>query len=426
MNEKHYEQIGENIFEERLDNGLAVFVFQKPEFEKCFAFFATNYGGMDTRFHWDRVWQDTPMGVAHFLEHKMFDTKDGNALQMLTANGASPNAFTGSALTGYYFEGSDAFYENLETLLSFVSVPYFTPESVNKEQGIIGQEIQMIEDNPNWQAYMNMMAALFQKHPIRNSVAGSKESISQITAETLYLCHKAFYNPGNMVLCVAGNVDPERVCTLAEKILPKEGAGKIERDYGGEEPETVHQSERELYMEVATPILQLGFKLKPEQDGTARLRQKLLGDLLCEAWMGSSSPLYASLYSQGLINNGFFYGCEAYSSCAFLLAGGESRDPAAVREAIWQEAERILAEGLDENLFNRLKKAAYGNQIRALNSFENLCVEQARAYFACEDIWKFPDIYATIEKEDLEQALRDWIHRERTAMAVIRPKEARE
>lgn len=424
MTKKEYKQIGETVFEEHLENGLGVFVFRKPEFGKCFAFFATNYGGMDTRFLWERAWKDTPMGVAHFLEHKMFDTKDGNALQTLTANGASPNAFTGSALTGYYFEGNEQFYENLETLLSFVSVPYFTQESVDKEQGIIGQEIQMIEDNPNWQAYMNLMAALYQKHPVRNSVAGSKESISKITSQTLYECHEAFYHPSNMVLCVAGNVDPERVSELAKKILPKEGKGKVLRDYGGEEPETVCQSERELLMEVATPIFQLGFKLNPAKEGTDRLRQKLVGDLLCEAWMGSSSPLYAQIYSQGLINNGFFYGYEAYPDCAFLLAGGESPNPAAVREAIMQEAERIKKDGLDEDLFRRLKKAAYGNQLRSLNSFEHLCVEQARAYFSSEDIWLFPEIYETIEKKDIEKALNEWISPQRISLAVIRPKGA--
>jgi predicted Zn-dependent peptidase len=422
----NYEQIGETLFEEQLENGLGVFIFQKPDFGKCFAFFATNYGGMDTRFQQESIWRDTPMGVAHFLEHKMFDTKDGNALQILTANGASPNAFTGAALTGYYFEANEHFYENLETLLSFVSVPYFTQESVDKEQGIIGQEIQMIEDNPNWQAYMNLMAALYQEHPVRNSVAGSKESISRITAETLYECHEAFYHPNNMVLCVAGNVDPEKVCEIAKKMLPKEKKGKVPRDYGSEEPKTVSQSERELFMEVSTPILQLGFKLKPAKNGTDRLRQKLLGELLCEAWIGSSSPLYARLYGQGLINNGFFYGCEAYPDCAFLLAGGESQDPVAVREAILEEAKRITKEGLDEGLFCRLKKAAYGNQVRAMNSFEHLCVEQARAYFSSEDIWIFPQIYDTITKSDLEQALQDWISFEGTAMAVVRPKEARE
>ena len=172
METKHYEAIGETLLYETMENGLGVYVFPKEEFQKNFALFATNYGGMDTTFQWEGKWVDTPMGVAHFLEHKMFDTKDGNALQTLSANGASPNAFTGSALTGYYFEGTEGFYDNLETLLSFVSEPYFIQESVDKEQGIIGQEIQMIEDNPNWQAYVHLMRAILAEHPARNSEIG--------------------------------------------------------------------------------------------------------------------------------------------------------------------------------------------------------------------------------------------------------------
>ncbi|MCF0123418.1 MAG: insulinase family protein, partial [Ruminiclostridium sp.] len=214
---KHtYERIGETLWEETLENGLRVFVFPKPEFGKSYAFFATCYGGMDTRFLLDGQWLDTPMGIAHYLEHKMFDTPDGgNALQKLSATGASPNAFTGSAITGYHFECTDLFWENLRTLLEFVSVPYFTEESVQKEQGIIGQEIRMMEDNPSRQSYRLLLEALYQNHPVRNSVAGSVESIAQITADTLYHCHEAFYTPSNMVLCVAGNVDPERVCAMA-------------------------------------------------------------------------------------------------------------------------------------------------------------------------------------------------------------------
>ena len=211
-----YSRIAETMYEDRLENGLGVFVFSKPEFRKSYAFFATRYGGMDTRFQLDGQWLDTPMGIAHYLEHKMFDMPGGgNALQTLSATGASPNAFTSTAITGYHFECTEGFWENLRTLLSFVSVPYFTKESVEKEQGIIGQEIRMIEDRPGWQAYHRLLEALYEHHPVRNSVAGSVESIAQITAETLYHCHEAFYTPSNMVLCVAGNVDPEQVCAMA-------------------------------------------------------------------------------------------------------------------------------------------------------------------------------------------------------------------
>ena len=215
MNHKEYPRIGERVFSARLDNGLTVYVDVKPDFQKSYAFFATDYGGMDMKFQLDGQWHDTPAGVAHFLEHKTFDTKDGNALQDLAANGASPNAFTNSAITGYYFESTEKFYENLNILLSFVSQPYYTQESVDKEQGIIGQEIRMIEDDPENQVYYAMLEGLYAHHPIRVSVAGTIESISHITADTLNLCHSAFYNPGNMVLCVAGNVDPEKVLEMA-------------------------------------------------------------------------------------------------------------------------------------------------------------------------------------------------------------------
>ena len=217
------------------------------------------------KFHLDGQWRDTPAGVAHFLEHKMFDTEDGNALQDLAANGASPNAFTSSAITGYFFESTEKFYDNLKILLSFVSIPYFTQESVDKEQGIIGQEIRMVEDDPENQVFYALMECLYDHHPIRVPIAGTQESISHITAGTLYSCHKAFYNPANMVLTVAGDVDPEQICAIAKEILPKDSLGQMERDYGGEEAPNAAASEKELTMEVSTPIFMLGFKCDPAQ-----------------------------------------------------------------------------------------------------------------------------------------------------------------
>ena len=225
MVRKEYPKVGETIAHAQLDNGLHIYVDQKPGFQKSYAFFATCYGGMDMKFYLDGTWRDTPAGVAHFLEHKMFDTEDGNALQILAANGASPNAFTSSAMTGYYFESTEKFYENLKVLLSFVSIPYFTQESVDKEQGIIGQEIRMVEDDPDNQVFYALMESLFDHHPIQVSIAGTQESISHITADTLYACHKAFYTPSNMVLTVAGDVDPERVVEIAREILPKDPGG---------------------------------------------------------------------------------------------------------------------------------------------------------------------------------------------------------
>ena len=417
-----YGRIGETMYEETLENGLGVFVFPKPEFGKSYAFFATRYGGMDTRFQLGGQWLDTPMGIAHYLEHKMFDTPDGgNALQTLSATGASPNAFTSTAITGYHFECTEGFWENLRTLLSFVSVPYFTKESVDKEQGIIGQEIRMIEDRPSWQAYHRLLEALYEYHPVRNSVAGSVESIAHITAETLYHCHEAFYTPSNMVLCVAGNADPEQVCALAREVLPKEAKPEIPRDHGDNEPLTAYRHEDTLTMAVAAPLLQMGVKLQAAKDGPSQLRQRLLGDLACDALVGSSSPLYNRLYAEGLINGSFYMGYADYPGCAFLMAGGESKDPAAVRDAILAEAACLAKEGIDEALFQRLKKSAYGAYVRSLNSFENLCVEQAQGYFAHQDPWTFPEIYDTLTAQEAAAFLGQWVKPEQTALVVIRP-----
>ncbi len=424
MTDKAYPRLRETMSCTTLENGLHVYVDAKPGFQKSYAFFATNYGGMDMKFRLDGQWHDTPAGVAHFLEHKMFDTEDGNALQDLAANGASPNAFTSFAVTGYYFESTQNFYENLKILLSFVSIPYFTPESVAKEQGIIGQEIRMIEDDPENQVFYAMLEGLYDHHPLRTSIAGTVESISHITADTLYACHKAFYSPGNMVLCVAGNVDPEQVCALAREVLPKESGGAISRDYGGAEAPAAAQSRKELSMEVSTPIFQMGWKGDIPSQGEARLKERLVGELACEALFGNSTPLYARLYAQGLINTSFGYGYEGYPGCSFLTAGGESRDPDAVSVAIAEEALRIGREGINTNLFLRLKKAAYGNWVRALNSFDHICIETAQAHFAGVEFLRFPEAFDAIEKEDVEDCIRSYVTPQRTALAVVRPKEA--
>ena len=281
MKQTFYERIGESVYREKLPNGLQICVVPKPEHARKYAFFATRYGGMDTRFSLDGKWLDTPAGIAHYLEHKMFDTKEGNALQRLAQNGAEPNAFTANAMTGYYFDSTEKFEENLEILLSFVSIPYFTDESVAKEQGIIGQEIRMIEDNPDWQLYTRMMKALYQNHAARESIAGTVESISHITAQTLYDCHKAFYTPSNMILTVVGDVDPVHVVDLARRILPREGGPVIPRDYG-EEPAAIAEKETKMAMEVATPQFLTGFKCTPAPEGEPYLRLAAIGDMACD------------------------------------------------------------------------------------------------------------------------------------------------
>ena len=276
------------MYHQVLDNGLHIFVVPKPGFQKSYAFFATNYGGMDMKFKLDGQDMDTPAGVAHYLEHKMFDTKEGNALQELAANGASPNAFTSNAITGYYFESTEKFEENLRILLSFVSIPYFTKESVDKEQGIIGQEIGMIEDDPDWVVFMDLMQALYEKHPVRVSVAGSAESISHITAETPLRLPQGILRPLQYGAVRGRGRGPGEDLPGG----PGDPAGAARRagcpgDYGAQEPAEVCQPMIQREMEVSVPPVPAGIQGGGGPGGRGGLRQQLLGELACEALLGN-------------------------------------------------------------------------------------------------------------------------------------------
>lgn len=423
MKQVFYDRIGESVYWETLPNGLQICVVPKPDHAKSYAFFATRYGGMDVRFRLNGRWLDTPAGIAHYLEHKMFDTKEGNALQELAKNGAEPNAFTSNAMTGYYFDSTEHFEDNLKILLSFVSIPYFTDESVAKEQGIIGQEIRMIEDNPDWQLYTRMMQALYQKSTGRIPVAGSIESIREITAQTLYDCHKAFYTPSNMILTVVGNVDPVHITDLARSILPREGGPVIERDYG-DEPEEVTQKETELKMEVSMPQFLSGFKCETPEDGESYLRSSLIGDMASDILLGDSSPLYLRLYDQGIINSSFGGSFEMMPGMAYLYAGGDSREPRAVASAVLEEAQRLTREGIDEDFYQRVRKASFGEMLRALNSFENIAVSLTEGYFHGFDAYRFPQVFDSITKDDIAAFLSRNIREERSALSLILPREA--
>ena len=422
MKQTFYERIGESVYREVLPNGLQVCVVPKPEHAKKYAFFATRYGGMDTRFCLDGKWLDTPAGIAHYLEHKMFDTKEGNALQELAKNGAEPNAFTSNAMTGYYFDSTEHFEENLEILLSFVSIPYFTEESVAKEQGIIGQEIRMIEDNPDWQIYKQLMQALYHTSPARTPVAGSVESISHITAQTLYDCHKAFYTPSNMILTVVGNVDPVHVADLARRILPREGGPVVPRDYG-QEPAQVAAKETRMAMEVSAPQFLTAYKCAPAADGEDYLRTAVLGDMACDILLGDSSPLYQRLYEKGLINTSFGGAFEMMPGVAYLYAGGDSNDPAAVMEAILEEARRLTREGLDPDYWQRMKRGNFGASLKGLNSFDSIAISLVEGCFQHFDPLRFPEIYDSITPQDVLDFIREHICRSRAALSVIYPKE---
>ena len=423
MEKKLYERIGEEVFRATLPNGLPVYIVPKKGFSRKYALFATRYGGMDMRFEKDGQWLDTPAGIAHYLEHKMFDTEEGNALQELAKNGAEPNAFTSNAITCYYFDATEKFYESLEILLSFVSVPYFTDESVQKEQGIIAQEIGMIEDNPEWQVYKQLMQALYHTSPARTPVAGSVESISHITAQTLYDCHKAFYTPANMCLVVVGDVKPERIIASANQILPAKSGPLIRRDYGAEEELTAAEHFVSAAMEVSMPTFLVGFKCPPQHGGEQQHRFTAIGELACDVLMGESSPLYARLYAEGLINGSFGAAFDLLPGASYVYAGGDSKDPQAVAEAILAEAQRLVSQGVDGDYYRRVVNANFGAALKALNSFESIAVSMAEGCFQGYDPYRFPEVYDSIAVEDVLDFLRQNMTRDHMALSVITPKE---
>ena len=423
MEKMKYPRIGETVHWHRLKNGLPVCFVPRKGFARKYALFATRYGGMDLRFELDGQWLDTPAGIAHYLEHKMFDTQEGNALQELAKNGAEPNAFTSNAITVYYFDSTEKFLENLEILLSFVSVPYFTDESVSKEQGIIGQEIGMIEDNPEWVVYKHLMQALYEKSPARVSVAGSVESIAQITAQTLYDCHKAFYVPANMCLILVGDVDEQQAIDLAERVLPRESGSVIARDYGEEESLAPHEKEVRCQMEVAMPTFLAGFKCPPAPEGQERMRNNIIGELACDVLLGDSSPLFSRLYAQGLINGSFGSSYDLLPGVAYVNLGGDSNEPETVVRAVLDEAQRLVAEGIDEDYFQRILRANFGTALKGLNSFESIAVSMAEGCFAGFDPYRFPEVYDSITARDLLDFIRDNIVESRMALSIIDPKE---
>lgn len=420
-----YPKLHESVSRRTLPNGLEVIVVHKPFHAKHYAFFATRYGGMDLRFRCGEQWQDTPAGIAHYLEHKMFDTKDGSATQQLAKNGAVDNAFTSNSMTAYYFECTEKFYDSLRVLLQFVSVPYFTEESVARERGIIEQEIRMTDDDPEWRVYKNLMECLYTDSPVRVSVAGSVESIARITPQILYDCHTAFYTPSNMVLVCVGNIELDEVCDLAAEILPAEKGSPIERDYGTEESLIPAQRQVEMEMEISMPMFLTGYKCSAPPDGEALLRENIIGDMACDVLFGDSSPLYNRLYEEGHINGSLGGNYDVLPGVAYLYVGGDAKDPHFVSGEITKEARRLSEEGIDETFYQQIRRATYGQMLRSLNSFENIAVSMAEGHFRDFDYYNFPEIFESVTKADIEEFLRNNIVPEHAAISIIHPSGAR-
>ena len=418
---KEYPALGERVYEAALPNGLLLRVVPKADFARTYGFLAVNYGSIDTHFTRDGVSYATPRGVAHYLEHKMFDLPEGNAMQMFSQLGGNPNAFTSYDITAYYVECTDRVRENLALLLRFVTTPYFTQESVEKERGIIAQEIQMYEDSAGSCVYESMFEAAYVHHPVRYAIAGTVESIQDISAKTLYDCYEAFYTPSNMMLCVVGDVDPEMVLELALETLPGERAASVERNYGAAEIMKPVQAYVAREMEVSMPTFSLGFKTEPAAFGPDSMVQEVVGDLAAEILVGESSPLYSTLYTKNWIDADFSAGCVGMKGAAMLTACGDSEAPEGVLEAILEEADRIRREGVDPALFRRLKKSALGRRMRDLDSFDGICYRMCAYHFEGVDYFDFPAIFRSVTEDQVAEFLSRTVRESRSVLSVIRP-----
>ncbi len=423
METKFYENISETVCRHTLPNGLPVIVIPRKGFTKKLAYFVTDFGSIHTEFTINGEYCVLPEGIAHYLEHKLFDMPDGEVSEKFAALGASVNAFTGYDMTAYYFSCTDHFEANLRLLLEFVSTPYFTEASVEKERGIIGQEIGMYRDNPDAQSFEMLMDAMYDRHPVRQPVLGTKETIARITPELLAKAHRAFYRPDNMLLCVVGDVDIETICRLAEEILPGRSTDTVTACRQWQEEMTCPKRFISQSMEVAMPMFQLGFKGEPLGHGPEAVRREYIGDLAAEALFGESSPLYISMYEKGLIDSSFGGGLETVEGMTVLSASGDSDYPEQVQEAILTQAAEICKNGLEETDFLRMKRSAMGRRIKDLDSFDSTCFRACAYHFSGYDYFRFPELYQQITTTDVLEFLQRVVTPERCALAVIQPKE---
>ncbi len=420
---KHYFEgfADESYVKAELDCGLSVYIMEKPQYSSSYAIFGTKYGSIDTKFSKDGEDEVcVPEGIAHFLEHKLFESEDGDAFSKYAKTGASANAFTSFDRTCYLFSCSDKFYENLDILLNFVQSPYFTEATVQKEQGIIGQEIRMYDDSPGWRVMFNMLEAMYHCHPVRIDIAGTVESIAEINAELLYKCYETFYNPANMFICIAGNVDTERVLNQIEKSIKNKKPVEITRG-AFNEPDCVVSNYVEQKLAVSMPMFCLGFKQKIASP-YRRLKSKVCVNLLLDIICGDASPLYARLMNEGLINDDFdceyFYG----NGYAAVIFEGESYSPERVAEEIKAEIERLRNEGIDKKLFSAVKSGAYGNMIRKFNSVEALATQLTECAMCDYDLFEEIRLLKTASYDDVMKRL-DVFCNENAVLSVIKPQE---
>lgn len=422
MKKQVFEGFGEESYVKvTMQNGLDIYIMEKPQYSSSYAIYGTRYGSIDTKFSKDGGEEIcVPEGIAHYLEHKLFEGEDGDAFSKYAKTGASANAFTSFDRTCYLFSCSDNFYENLDILLNFVQSPYFTPENVEKEQGIIGQEIRMYDDNPGWRVMFNLLKGMYHSHPVRIDIAGTVETIAQIDAPLLYKCYETFYNPANMFICLVGNIDTDKTLKQIEKSIIDRMPVEITRGEF-EEPKEIVKPYVEQRLAVNTPIFCLGFKQNIDSP-YRRLKSKICVDLLLQIICGDASPLYARLMNEGLINDDF--GSEYFNGNGYaaVIFEGESCDPERVAEEIKNEINRLREEGVSKKLFSAVKCAMYGDLVRRFNSVENLAMSLTECAMYGYSLFDEIKMVKSVSYDDVMKRF-DIFENQNAVLSVIKPLE---
>ncbi len=422
--------LDEEAFRVAYPSGFRAYVCRKPGFKKRYASYSVFYGSVDQEFllaGGTRV--KVPDGIAHYLEHVLFETPGGNASDIFAGRGAYSNAATSYTVTTYLFESTDRFYENLELLLDFVENPSFPPEKVEKERGIIEQEIHGCNDDPHWVGYVGLLENLFEAHPVRAHIAGSVESIRQITSELLHACYQAFYTPANMILCAVGDIDPKEFFEFVARRSKAAGAvggppRPPPRRFYPEERRVVHRSEGRRRMEVALPKLFLGFKDVPApESGEPFVLQSLEVGLALEILFGRSSPTYQELYEQGLILDDFGASYQLGAGVGFGIIEGDTPEPDRLKETLLQRIAAAVEQGISREDFERSKRSFLGSFIRAFNSLEYIARNYTFFRFYGFDLFELVDLVARIEREDMERRVRALLDPRNHAAYVVLPSE---
>ena len=412
-------KVKEKLYIEKLENGLTIMIIPKKGVQKKYVIWGTNYGSNDSKFVVPGETQETevPKGVAHFLEHKMFEQESGvNSLDTLTALGVDANAYTTNDHTAYLFECTENFEPALDELMDYVQHPYFTDENVEKEKGIIGQEIMMYDDYPEWRVYLNALEAMYHEHPVKLDITGTIETISHIDKEILYKCYNTFYNPSNMVMVVCGDFEPEKLLQeIKNRLIVQKANGEIKRIYP-EEPEDIVQEKIEQKMDVSQPIFVIGIKDKLS-DTKERVKKHIAIEILLNMILGKSSKLYKELYDEGLLFSTPSLDYEYATGYAHILITGQSPDPEKVYERFKQTVANMK---IDSTEFNRIRKRIYGEYIKEYNDVEDISRMFLSDFFKEMNSFDFLEEITVINEEYVEQVLKDVFNDKKMVISVIK------